>query len=119
MVGLFILIMLLPTPDFLKPKDKDDNSKDKNESKDKDQDRDQDGDEDDASSWEAWGDDYSDLYDEDGDQVGGFFLPLPLTLKKIPGKIYSRNDPEWKEFIKISEDGRELAIRGRSPQPRS
>jgi hypothetical protein len=45
--------------------------------------------------------------DEDDDPV---FIPLPLTTKKYPPQPYSRRDPEWQAFIKLSND-RELQRR--------
>jgi hypothetical protein len=38
------------------------------------------------------------------------FIPLPLTTKKHPPQPYAKSDPEWQEFIRISND-RQLQFR--------
>ncbi|KAK4041845.1 hypothetical protein C8A01DRAFT_34096 [Parachaetomium inaequale] len=40
----------------------------------------------------------------DGDKEAPTFIPLPLTTKKLPPQPYSKSDPEWQEFIRISND---------------
>ncbi|KAH6853112.1 hypothetical protein B0I37DRAFT_348602 [Chaetomium sp. MPI-CAGE-AT-0009] len=39
--------------------------------------------------------------DQDDDPV---FIPLPLTTKKHPPQPYSRRDPEWQTFVKMSRN---------------
>ncbi len=35
---------------------------------------------------------------------GDWFIPFPLTTKKVPGEPYSGNGPEWQEFIRIARN---------------
>lgn len=38
------------------------------------------------------------------DEPDELFIPFPLTTKEVSPPPYSRNDPEWAEFIKINKD---------------
>jgi hypothetical protein len=46
------------------------------------------------------GDGDGETEEDDGD----WFIPFPLTTKKVPGEPYSGNGPEWQEFIRIARN---------------
>ncbi|KAM7215425.1 hypothetical protein V8F06_009185 [Rhypophila decipiens] len=43
-------------------------------------------------------------HEEEEDDDSDFFFPLPLTTREVIPPPYSREDPEWAEFVKISKD---------------
>lgn len=51
-------------------------------------------------------------------EVEPLFIALPFTIRAKEPPPYTSNDPEWKEFVKISRDRKlQRKLRGKRAQP--